>query len=187
MNPRALLYVLGGAGLVGIFVFFVAFDIAQKKSLLKVELGQAQNEYLTAETVIRQLPVMLSTEKLIKDTRERFEDKLYARAEILGLIDEIKSQASKSGLTLREITPPVEELLALRPSPGDSLKPKFLNILVKFRGQYHEFGDFVVALEGKEYFRGVNYCGVFRPEASSPFLELAVGFRAILGIEVAGL
>ncbi len=181
MKQRLTVYGLIGLALLvawGAMVFVPAERRAAKE---RSSEAAAKQRLLEVQQCIVQVPALLEAEKKMADRRLDLNSKLYARDDVLHLFDNLKSEAAQHKLQIEEITPPVEELLALNKTAGDADQPQFINMTVRLTGGYINFGRFVQALEGTDYFRGVNRCLVTGSADGKEPLQMTVGFKALLG------
>jgi len=169
---------LGLAAAWGLFLFIPSQRQATER---RTAATAAQQRLTEVQSMVAQVPAILKADEIMSNRRSEENSKLYGREDVLHLFDHLKAEASNYHLGVEEITPPVEELLALNKSMAQSNQPQFINMTVRLSGGYIDFGRFVRSLEEADYFRGVNSCLVTgSPDGKEP-LQLAIGFRALLG------
>lgn len=154
----------------------------RKESLrTSVEIAEARAQLATIEQTMKTLPDFLEKNKELEKLRSQLNSALYAKSDILHLLDDIKSDAARHGLTVEEIAPPIEELLKLNTVMEGGDAPLFLNLTVYVTGGYEAFGRFVERLEQEPFFRGINSCEIAAFADPSKPVRYGVGFRALLG------
>jgi len=113
--------------------------------------------------------------------RQELNSALIAKQDILELFRELDRQAGKRNLEIREITPPLEELLMLNSVASTPGQPEFINITLKMEGSFRDFGEYLAYIENAGFFRGINQCGASIGSPDQHGLDLMVEFRALLG------
>ena len=147
----------------------------------QVRAEQAKQQIAEFRRIMAQLPVYLETHRSLERNRTDLNEALYAKDDILELFDLISNRAQALNLKVIEITPPVEELLLLNNLMPDPDKPPFLNLTVRLRGGYVNFGNYVAFIESAKFFRGVNMCQITTsPDQVGP-TDYLLGFQALLG------
>ena len=166
--------------LVGWF-FLLYSPLSNELVSAQVRAEQAEQQIAEFRRIMSELPVYLETHRVLERNRTDLNETLYARDDILELFDWISNRAQVLNLRVIEITPPVEELLLLNNLMPDPDKPPFLNLTVRLRGGYINFGSYVAFIESAEFFRGVNMCQITTsPDQTGP-TDFLIGFQALLG------
>ncbi len=175
-----------------IYLFAVLALVVGWSLLLAVpEYRKARSEQLAAQLsrqrlndiqqLVIRVPAVLEAQRRVSQEQLDLNSRLYARGQVLHLFEDLSAAATHYRLKVEEITPPVEELLALNRNRANSDQPQFINMTVRLTGGYVNFGEFVQALEQAEFFRGVNRCLVTgSPDGRAP-LQMTVGFKALVG------
>jgi hypothetical protein len=130
---------------------------------------------------MKQLPVYLEQSHDLETFRDHLNSSLYARDDILKLLNRLTADAVSHNLSVVEITPPVMELLELNRRQDQAGEPQFLNLTLDIRGQYVDFGRYVRQLESTPYFRAINHCSIRGNQMTQEALDFSLGFRAMLG------
>lgn len=179
-NPRIYFIVTGMLCMLVLFAIFLPVHRQQQE--LAVQVVQEKAKLADFKTTLDNLPAFLEKSADLNTTKRILADKLYTRTEVLSLLRQLYLDAEKHKLTIKEVTPPVNELLELNRIVTDSLQPLFLNIYLKMDGKYTNFGKFVQAVEKSDYFRGTNICQIIGSKEDTRVLNFQFGFRVLLGL-----
>ena len=180
MNYRWLIYPLAGIGLIAVWLLLGYFPQERERLQLETDLATAEWELTDFNRVVGELPNYLEKYEDLSLQRKHLASSLYAKQDILDLFRQLGTAAAAHNLNLVEISPPVDELLALNRTSPNSNEPQFLNITMGLRGTYIDFGHFVNDLEQAVYFRGVNSCYVRGQQTPQPQVDCTVSFRALI-------
>ncbi len=164
-----------------VFVYYPAQSKLSEISKDKQELSAQLADF---RKTVSQLPEFINTFQNLESIRKTLNEKLYTKQDVLRLFDRLDSLAVSYNLHLYEITPPVSELLYLNKIVSDSTKPLHLNITLKLRGDYVNFGKFSEILEKEKYFQKLNHCQIIGSRREYFKLNHLLGFKAILGSDV---
>lgn len=180
MNNRLFIIAGIGTGVVCFWFFFGFAPMKLESSQLQIRIEQAHAQLIDFQTTMDELPNYLKTSRDLEEFRSRLNSSLYAKTDILALLDRLRKEAKSKGLTITEITPPVSELLALNRATLTNNQPQFLNLSLKIKGEFVQFGKYVELLEEASYFRGVNFCFVNGSTDPTVGVTYTIGFRALL-------
>lgn len=172
-----------GAGVVCLWFFIGYAPMTVESRQIKIRIEQAHVQLIDFQTTMDELPNYLKTSRDLEEFRSRLSSSLYAKTDILALLDLLKKEAKSKRLTIIEITPPISELLALNRATLTNDQPQFLNLSLKIKGDYVQFGRYVELLEDAPYFRGVNFCFVSGSTDPTVGVTYTLGFRALLTSE----
>ena len=157
------------------------------KSSLDREYKQTLQQTHEAETrlaefslVMAQLPNTLADGGRLKESKLHLQSSLYAKDDILRLLDTVRAQATRQNLTITEIIPPVEDLLQLTKAASRPGEPLFLNLTLRLEGDYVDFGTFVGYVESAPYFRRIRNCEIGRYAAPGSKTSFSIGFAVLL-------
>lgn len=181
MNRKGYILLGSGFGLICLwfFILFIPFQTSNNK--YEHEIQQAQNQFNDFNQTISMLPSIIKRKGTLERQKFELNSRLYTKAEVLSLFEKLKEKAAFINLSVSEITPPVEELLLLNSIIPDSTKPQFLNIGMRLKGNYIQFGKFVEILEREDYFRGINRCIITGDVKQNIETNFYIGFKALLG------
>jgi len=107
--------------------------------------------------------------------------RLYARDDVLALIDRLKDLANTSGVTVQEISPSVIELLALNDSPPVKGVPQQVNISLRVSGGAFAAGSLLKELEQESYFVDLLTMHIVGRDQGHEPADYVFTFRAQLG------
>lgn len=181
MRNRLIIYVAAGSFIIVAWLFF---GVAQQR----LELDDLQSQTLEArqkltdfKQTLAGLPDFVATRSQQQLLRDRIDSKLYNKRDLLALFEELRTHATRFGLEIIDITPPVEELLELNRLMPDSTTAQFLNVRLRIEGGYIGFGQFVEVVEKAGFFRGVNSCSITGDRLRPEKLWMTFGFKALVG------
>jgi len=180
MNRQSLLYSLAGISLLAAWLLLAYLPQKREDQRLRAAIATATWEVNDFNRIVGELPKYLETYKDLSLRRSHLTSSLYAKQDILDLFRQLGTAAASHNLNLTEISPPVDELLALNRSNPGANEPQFLNITMAFRGTYLDFGRFVNDLEKTVYFKGVNSCFVRGHQTPEPQVDCTISFRAMI-------
>jgi len=180
MSYRWLLYPLAGIGLFAAWLLLGYFPDERERRRLETDISSAEWELADFNRIVGELPKYLATYEDLSLQRQHLASSLYAKQDILDLFRQLGTAATEHNLKLLEISPPVDELLALNRTNPNSNEPQFLNITMGLRGTYVDCGRFVSDLEQATYVRGVNRCYVRGQQEPQPQVDCTVSFRALI-------
>ena len=181
MKRRLALYSGIALTLLVVWSLLLYSPLGKELASARVRAQQAEQQIAEFRRIMAELPVYLQTHRNLHQNRTDINEALYAKDDILQLFALISNRAQALNLKVLEITPPVEELLLLNNIMPNPDKPPFLNLTVRLRGGYSNFGNYVAFLESAEFFRGVNICQITTsPDQTAP-TDYLIGFQALLG------
>lgn len=181
MKTRIGGYVGGCMFLAALWILGVNFPAEQKRDELKEQSLASRMQLDDYKRTLKELPEFLERNKKLLQSRLDLNSALYAKSDILSLLEKLHTDADDFGLSILEITPPVSELLALNRTIESSNDPLFLNLTILMTGGYKSFGKYVARLESKSFFRGVNSCAIIGSTKANREVTYLIGFKAMLG------
>ncbi len=181
MNKHLASYIAVSCTVLILWIAFLYLPYLSERTELETAVAQKQVQLDEMKKTVLELPEFIARHRIMIDSRQKLHSSLYAKQDIMRLIDHIREDADKYGLTITEIAPPVSELLLLN-RHVDSLKlPDFLNITLMINGSYSDFGKFVGEIEHEPFFRDINTCRVNGAASNSTQVMYSFGFKALLG------
>ncbi len=181
MKRPTLLYSVIIAALIFLYGYFAFLPQQQQQQALSDQKKNYKSQLLQLERVVLQMPTVLRTRDQLHQKKSTLHSRLFAKADVLHLFEEIEQYAKANRLELIEITPPVHELLELNRLSSDPNQPLFINVEVRLSGGFIDFGRFVYDLETDNHWRGLNRCLLTGSRDGTRPLQLVVGFKALLG------
>jgi Tfp pilus assembly protein PilO len=174
-------YIILGVAILIVWVFAAFVPSYRTHLRIGEDTAEAQRQLNDFETTLNRLPDFIKGFNALQSTRRNLTAKLYTKDDVMRLFDRLYIEAGENSLTITEITPPIEELLALNKQIGDPTKPMFLNISVRMEGGYGDFARFVRAVEQSDFYRGTNICQIMGAKDEVYQLKQIYGFKALLG------
>ncbi|MEW6049768.1 MAG: hypothetical protein AB1644_01725 [Candidatus Zixiibacteriota bacterium] len=181
MKPRVIQLAVATVMLAAIWYVVLFLPLQREHQAIGAQIAEAEAQMADFNGTISQLPSYLETRDELHKRMADMNSKLYAKQDVLKLLDRLKQDAADYRLRVVEVIPPVSELLQLSRTLPVAGEPQFLNVTLKLTGSYVSFGEFTGALEHEEFFRGVTACHIGTPDVNLP-VQYAVTFRALLGI-----
>lgn len=149
-------------------------EIKSETAVLSVKLLDYQTTMLTINTY-------LEKRRELESRRLSLSAGLYNRAEVLEIVGALADMADKHHVTVKEISPSVEEMLRLnRETPTDGA-PQFLDMAIRISGGFSGAGKFMGDLEKSPLFVGLRNLHVIEREKGYVPAEYSIHFEAILG------
>jgi Tfp pilus assembly protein PilO len=166
-------------GLLGFF--FLISPQVEERMTIRASLVAANGNLDDFRKTMLQFPEYFDHEKEIFQTKKLMVSQLYTKENLIKLFDELKTQALQADLNLLEISPSVEELLALNHQlPSDS-QVQQLNLIIRLNGNFRNLGKFIKAIEAERFYQGINFCKIAGTSEGETAPEMALGFKALLG------
>jgi len=181
MRKRLIIMGLAGVILVVLWATLLYLPAKRQTDKLRTEGEHIQKQLDDYRSTVSKIPEFLARRDSLRLSRETMESSLYAKADILSLLDRIGQEARDYGLMITETTPSVSELLAMIEYSDNPQQPDFLTIQFYLKGSYTGFGKFVGTLENAPYFRGITSCYITRPYKRNAETTYLVGVKALLG------
>lgn len=181
MKMRATIYLAVCVAMTVAWLLVAWYPQTTRSQKLQTDQAAAETELTDFRTTMEQLPQFLAARRKLEETREQLQSSLFAKDDILKLLDHINKSADELGLEVVDINPPISELLKLNRSSFDPTDPNFLNLTYQVQGDFVPFGRFVQGLEKESFFRGVNACSIHGSRDHSTPTTYTLGFRALLG------
>jgi len=161
--------------------FFLVRPQLEKKENIDANLTESRKRLTDLRRLMVQFHEYFETRRELAHARESFMSKLYSRDELIRLFDKFETLAERQELLLVEISPSVEELLALNKKFVDDHNPHPLDITIKFRGDLKSAGEYIKSIETESFYKGANFCKVSNPVDGRHISDVDFGFRVILG------
>ncbi len=169
------------AAMVVLWGYLVWIPHARKTQAADRLAEETRRQLAEAQQFTLQLPAFMDTQERLQAQRIDLNSRLYAAADIMALLRELRDQAAELNLRVIEITPSIDELLRLNQALTRSSEPQYLNIEILLSGEFVSLGEFVRHIEHEEYTRGINRCIMSGARDGSEPLQMQFGFRALLG------
>ncbi|MFH2035794.1 MAG: hypothetical protein ABIJ45_05270 [Candidatus Zixiibacteriota bacterium] len=162
-------------------IFFIK-PLLNQKNMLKVELETANATLNDYQNILKEFNLQFQAHQELLKQKEHLLSYLYTKDDIIRLFDELLLKSSNYGITITEITPSVEELIALNKTIADENKPIHLDIALKMKANTINAGKFIGEIESQKYYKGFNFCNINNSDFNDPFTDVHYSFKAILGM-----
>ncbi len=181
MKRRITAYSIAALMLTLVWLMLIYLPTLQRKQSLDTRIIEAEQQLEDFNRTMEELPRYLQTSNNLERFKDELNSSLYAKSDILELLEQITLDAVDNGLTVVEISPPVTELLELNRATDLENEPQFLNITLSLSGQYLDFGKYISQLETTPYFRKINSCTTRGARQMEPKVSFTVSFKALIG------
>ncbi|MBN1213730.1 MAG: hypothetical protein JXA92_14245 [candidate division Zixibacteria bacterium] len=181
MKTRLLLYYGLAVGALCLWFFFVYTPMTEKHQAVKIETAEKEKKLVDFNKTLAELSNFVQTSSNLESYKVELSSRLYSKNEILKLFEQLDRDAARNQLQITEIIPPLEELLALNKTVPNPEEPLFLNITLRFNGNFINFGKYLSHLEKAPFFRGINYSKIVTDKDNPRNLLFTVNFKALLG------
>ncbi|MBD3402097.1 hypothetical protein GF420_04315 [candidate division GN15 bacterium] len=181
MSRRLIIYYLLAVGMVVAWFMTAYRPMQQKQSEARTHQAELESRLDDYQRTAADLPRLLERHKELERSKVLLESKLFAKADLLELFEKLEGEARMAGLSLYDITPPVEELIRLNARSRNSAEPLFLNLSVVLDGRFIEFARYLRAIENEPFFRGVNGCSIRAGKNPGDDIRCTIRFKALLG------
>jgi Tfp pilus assembly protein PilO len=181
MKRRTTAYSVAALMLTLAWFLLIYSPTAQRKQALDIQILEAEQQLADFNRTMEELPKYLQTSNNLERFKDELNSSLFAKSDILELLEQITRDAIGNGLAVVEISPTVMELLELNRSTDLENEPQFLNITLSLSGQYLDFGKYVSQLETTPYFRKINSCTARGARQLEPEVSFTVSFKALIG------
>lgn len=162
------------------FLFMMSPQM-KKKNEIKASVAEAEKRLDDFKRTMREFPGYFNARQRLLQERISLVSKLYSKEDLVKLFDEMEKKSIKHELTLVELSPSVEKLLALNRNMPEENQPRLLDIVVKARGHLKNIGLYIKEIESGAFYKGLNYCRISNPAEYREFSDVSYSFRAILG------
>jgi len=181
MKRRVILYSFAAVALALAWLLLIYSPTASRKQALDAQISEAEQQLVDFNRTMEELPRYLQTSSNLARFKDELNSSLYAKNDILELLEQITQDAVDNGLAVVEISPPVTELLELNRATDLESEPQFLNITLSLSGQYLDFGRYISQLEATPYFRRINSCTARGGRQPEPQVSFTLSFKALIG------
>jgi len=163
----------------GITLFKPRFD---ENNRLKAELSSAKIKLDDYNKTLTEFQKQFEVHQDLLKQKEHLLSRLYTKDDIIRLLDELLVKSSDYGISITEITPSVEELIALNKAAVDDNQPIHLDIAIKMKSRTINTGRFIKNIESQNYYKGFNFCTISNSDLNNPNSDVYYSFKAILGM-----
>ncbi len=178
MKARLTSYALAAVILLATWTFFVYRPLHRRHLRIITDTAEARHQLSDFAVVMSELHKLLKTREDLKSEESLVSSRLYTKEDLLKLFDTIEREAEQRRLTIKEISPPIDQLLYLNSLVPDSNEVQLLTITLRMQGGYVAFGQFVGYVEQSKYFRGVTARKIAGSRAGDAPLQLELAFSA---------
>jgi Tfp pilus assembly protein PilO len=183
MRKVVALYFAGGVALIlGAFLFLISPQINKRREI-KASYAAAQEQLEDFRRTLARFPELFSDEKILEQRRRQLATTLFSKEELLVLFGSLEKMALERDLVLLEITPSIEELLALHNRRDRDNNLPQLNLAVRVSGSFKDIGEYIKTVERESFYNGLNFCRIAASENGNSFPKAEFGFRVILRAE----
>jgi len=182
-------FMAGGLGLIILilWLFVLVTPTLRQHHHLTDQLETAEKSRLDYHRTLQEVPELVRRYKNLIKSGASGRSHLVSREEIDRLLKSIRTTAGSHNLTLKEITPSLEELLELSHRHLDDSTPPILNITVDFKGTLANGGRFIEDIERSSCYRRVSRCLISNTGEKAVLSDITYSFEAVLESELTEL
>lgn len=178
---KAMPYIIINVVAIAGFYALLYLPWTNESKLASEQIIAANQELSDFQTTIELFPEIMASHDELTDLQARLRSRLYAKNDIINLFNHLRDDAGSLGLTVNEISPPVEELLRLNSIAPTEGQPEFLSVRVSLEGDFVSLGRFIKQVEEATYFRGIGSCEFISSGDPARGTMMNLRFRALLG------
>jgi hypothetical protein len=169
------------ASLVLAWGLFLAVPMDRKIHNIRDNISQGEKQLDDFHRIMAGLPEFYKSRNEMDERKSRLMSKLIPKKDVMKLFDLIEKMARKNGVTVKEITPSVEELLVLNRQLPDDNRPQILEVGLKLEGTIPQVGQLIKSIEAENFYKGLTFCRIYNHLSDHPGSDIHYGFKAILG------
>lgn len=142
------------------------------------EINAKLTEYSSSVVTIESIA---SARDSLRNVSEILNERLYARADVMALVERLSSLCQDANITLRELSPSVNQLLAMNAVQPSSTEPQFLELSLRVTGGIKDVAQWMQTLTKEPFFILTNSIHAFSREQGVIPAEYVINFTAALG------
>jgi Tfp pilus assembly protein PilO len=153
----------------------------EERDHLRATVADTEKQLDDFRRIMFEFPDFFNSRKQLLEQKKHLLSKLYSKAELLKLFEQLTQTAKMCGLALVEISPSIEELLALNRSLPDESYPRPLDITVRLQGDLSRVGNYIEKTSARSFYQGTTRCVISNSAAGQKLSQVTYSFKAILG------
>lgn len=179
-NKYAALY--GGLAVAATCIHYaLIFPLVNASSVVSSETGALHLKLAGYQSSLEMVNSYLKRRDSLNQRRTELTARLYARDDVLALIERLKERSETYNVRVREISPSVVELLAINDRPKADDTPQHVKISLRVSGSATAAGRLLQSLEAEPYFVDLMSLHVVGRERGLAPAEYIIHFLAQLG------
>jgi hypothetical protein len=181
MKRRHIIAIASFALIITLWAVFMALPQQREKGHIKKQLTTSESQLSDYNKIMREFSATFKAYEQLLQRKEHLISKLFSKDDVLRLLDELNRLSSKYNIEIAELSPSVEELIALNKVLPRDGQPLELDIVVKMRGGFQNIGRFINIIEQENFYKGLNFCHIHNQGIGDPRSFASYGFKAMLG------
>lgn len=169
------------AGLILAWALFLTFPTDRKIQSIRNDIARGESQLDDFHRIMASLPEFYNSRNAMDKEKSRLMSKLIPKKDVMKLFDRIEKMARQNDVTIKEITPSVEELLSLNRQRPDDNRPQILEIGLKLQGSISQVGQLIKNIEAENFYKGLTFCRIYNHLDDGSGSDMHFGFKAILG------
>ncbi|UCD94960.1 MAG: hypothetical protein JSU69_02605 [Candidatus Zixiibacteriota bacterium] len=153
----------------------------EERDGLRTAVAEAENQLIDFRRIMFEFPDFFNSRKQLLQQKKHLLSKLYSKAELLKLFEQLTNTSKAYGLRLVEISPSIEELLALNRSLPNEDCPRPLDITVRLRGDLQNIGKYIEKTSSQDFCQRLTRCVITNSDETQRLSRVTYSFKAILG------
>lgn len=152
---RVILYAVSTGVLILVWLLILFFPRRTEQTQLMQQVQTTSGELTQLQQTLQAIPSYMAA--LDSTTKERvvLAQKLYSPSEIAAMLEDIHDIASREGLNVLELHPPLDEYLQFTNRISTDPDSSNLSIRIVSEGRFQQYGRFLKKLEERAYFRAL--------------------------------
>jgi len=166
--------------IVVLWFLFLISPLTIKRQEIKASYSEALSKLEDFRITMIEFPEHFANQKEMEKKKELIMSQLFSKEDLLRLFGALQKKASDFNLVLLEITPSIEELLAMNSQALQNNLPRPLDITVKLNGRFSDIGEYVKSVEAEKFFHGMDFCKISSTSEGHASPSIDFGFKVIL-------
>jgi hypothetical protein len=181
MKKRHIIAIASIIIVITVWSFFLALPEYRENSRLKKQLTSSESQLSDYNNIMREFSTTFKAYEQLLQRKEHLISKLFSKDDVLKLLNELNRLSSEYNIEIAELSPSVEELIALNKILPRDGQPLELDIVVKMHGRFQNIGRFIKIIEQENFYKGLNFCHIHNQAIGDPRSFASYGFKAMLG------
>jgi hypothetical protein len=165
-----------------LWLLFLVMPQMRMKAENNNAINEADIRLAEMQKMMASFPREFSTSQEIKLEKAIDLSREYSREQLLELFDQMRRHAVAENLAVLEISPSVEELLALNRSLTQNKDLPQLNLTIRLNGSLRNLAGYIKNIESEKFYLGTNFCHIATPSSGQGYPDMSYSFRTILGL-----
>ncbi|UCD17663.1 MAG: hypothetical protein JSV44_01820 [Candidatus Zixiibacteriota bacterium] len=181
MRQRYLIIFASLIGMTALWFLFLLSPVIRQRQEISAKTVETKDRLVEFNRIMADFPRHFKLEKEFLKRRELLSSQLYSKGDLIRLFDEFEGIAQKHHVRLIEISPSIEELLALNRRAAKDTLPQILEISLQINGPFCDAGEFIREIEARSFYKGLRFCRIINDVDGRKTSDIKYTFMAVLG------